>query len=127
MQIYYNLEQNKYNFITCFLAENGCFFQSGRNNFSNELHTAVSIPFSVPSLVQSKITNTALIYSLTKPHSAKIICKPYSVFELDLLITYHIHKNHNKFVNCDFAILPSSDCWKSFIRFNFPHSSFTKF
>ena len=51
-------------------------------------------------------------------HSAKIICKPTSVFELDFLDAYYIHKNHNN-VDCDFAISPLSDCWKSFIRSNF--------
>ena len=34
-------------------------------NFSNELHTAVSVAFNVPSSVQRKMTSTALIYSLT--------------------------------------------------------------
>ena len=35
------------------------------NKFSNEMHTAVSIAFSVPSSVQSKTVKNALIYSLT--------------------------------------------------------------
>ena len=36
------------------------------NKFSKELHTAVSIAFSVPSSVQSKkLWNTAVIYSFT--------------------------------------------------------------
>ena len=34
-------------------------------NFSNELHTALLVAFSIPFSVQSKIANTALIYSLT--------------------------------------------------------------
>ena len=34
-------------------------------NFLNELHTAVSVAFSVPSSVQSEMANIALIYSLT--------------------------------------------------------------
>ena len=34
-------------------------------NFSNELQTAVLVTFSIPSSVQSKMANTALIYSLT--------------------------------------------------------------
>ena len=33
--------------------------------FSNKLHTAVSVAFSVLSSVQSEMANTALIYSLT--------------------------------------------------------------
>ena len=52
-------------------------------------------------------------------HSAKIICKLTSVFELDFLEAYQIHKNHNNVINCDFAIPPLSGCWKSFIRSNF--------
>ena len=32
--------------------------------FSNELHTAVSVAFSVPSSVQIKMTKNALIYNL---------------------------------------------------------------
>ena len=35
------------------------------NKLSNEMHTAVSVAFSVPSLVQSKMVKNALIYSLT--------------------------------------------------------------
>ena len=35
------------------------------NKFSNEMRTAVSVVFSVPSLVQSKMAKTALIYNLT--------------------------------------------------------------
>ena len=36
------------------------------NKYSNELHTAVSVAFSVPSSVQSKTSwKTALIYSFT--------------------------------------------------------------
>ena len=35
------------------------------NKFSNEMRTAVSVVFSVPSLVQSKMAKTALIYSLS--------------------------------------------------------------
>ena len=35
------------------------------NKFSNEMHTAVSVAFSVPSSVQSKMSKNALIYSLT--------------------------------------------------------------
>ena len=34
--------------------------------YSNELHTVVSVEFSVPSSVQSEMTNTAIIYSLTE-------------------------------------------------------------
>ena len=34
-------------------------------NYSYELHTAVSVAFSVSSSVQSEIANTALIYTLT--------------------------------------------------------------
>ena len=34
-------------------------------NFSNELHTAVSVSFSVPSSVASRMAYTALTYSLT--------------------------------------------------------------
>ena len=45
-------------------------------------------------------------------HSAKIICKPNSVFELNFLEAFHIHKNLNNFVPCDFAIPALSDCWK---------------
>ena len=36
-------------------------------------------------------------------HSAKIICKPNSVFELDFLEAFHTHKNHNNVLNYDFA------------------------
>ena len=39
-------------------------------------------------------------------HSVKIVCKPNSVFELDFLEAYHIHKNHSNVVNYDFTILP---------------------
>ena len=80
------------------------------NKFSNEEHTAVLVVFSVPSSVQKKNGEN---------FSYAIICKPASVFELDFLEAYHIHKNHNNVVNCDFAIPPLSDCWKSFIRSNF--------
>ena len=52
-------------------------------------------------------------------HSAKIICKPSSVFELDFLETFHIHKNHNNVVKCDFPIPSLLDCWKSYIKSNF--------
>ena len=52
-------------------------------------------------------------------HFAKIICKPNSVFVLDFLEVFHIHKNHNNVVNCDFSITPLWDCWKSVIKFNF--------
>ena len=38
---------------------------NARINFSNELHTTASVPFSVPSSVQSEMANTAFIYSLT--------------------------------------------------------------
>ena len=34
-------------------------------NFSNEMHTAISVAFSVPSSVQSKMVKNVLIYSLT--------------------------------------------------------------
>ena len=43
-------------------------------------------------------------------HSAKVICKPTSVFKLDFLEAHHIHKNHNNVVNCDFTIPPLSNC-----------------
>ena len=49
-------------------------------------------------------------------HSAKIICKPTSVFEFDFLEVFHIHKKYNNVVNCDFVIPPLSDCCKSFIK-----------
>ena len=35
------------------------------NKYSNELHAAVSVAFSVPSSVRSKGAENALIYSLT--------------------------------------------------------------
>ena len=35
------------------------------NKFSNQLNTAVSVAFSVPSSVESKMVENALIYSLT--------------------------------------------------------------
>ena len=35
------------------------------NKFSNEMHTAISVAFSVPSSVQSEMVKTALIYTLT--------------------------------------------------------------
>ena len=50
---------------------------------------------------------------------SKIICKPNFVFKLDFLEAYHIHKNHNNVVNCDFAIPPLTDFWKSYIKSNF--------
>ena len=34
--------------------------------FSNELHTTVSVAFSVPSSLQNKMANIALIYSLSE-------------------------------------------------------------
>ena len=37
----------------------------GPTNFSNDLHTAVSVAFSLPSSLKSEMANTALIYSLT--------------------------------------------------------------
>ena len=52
-------------------------------------------------------------------HSAKIICKPTTVFQLDFLEAYHIDKNRNNAVNCDFVIPPLSDYWKFYIRSNF--------
>ena len=36
------------------------------NNFSNDMHTAVSVAFGVPSSVQSKMAKNAVIYSLTE-------------------------------------------------------------
>ena len=52
-------------------------------------------------------------------HSAKIISKHISVFELDFLEACHIHKNHNNVVNSNFAIPPLLACWKSYITSNF--------
>ena len=44
-------------------------------------------------------------------HSAKIICKTNSVFDLDFLEAFHVHKNHNNVVNCDFSMPSLSDYW----------------
>ena len=52
-------------------------------------------------------------------HYPKIIYKPNSIFELDFFEAFHIHKNHNNVVNCDFVIPPLSDCSKSYIKSNF--------
>ena len=39
--------------------------------------------------------------------SAKIICSPNSIFELDFLLeVFHIHVNYNNIVDCGFAIPP---------------------
>ena len=52
-------------------------------------------------------------------HSVKVICKPNSAFELEFLEAFHIHKNHNNVVNCNFASPPLSDCLKSYFESNF--------
>ena len=42
-------------------------------------------------------------------HSAKIICKPNSVFEIVFFEAFHVHKKHNNVVNCNFASPSLSD------------------
>ena len=50
--------------------------------------------------------------------SAEIICRPNSIFELDFLETFSIHKNHNNVLTCDFIIPLLSGCWKNYIKSN---------
>ena len=42
-------------------------------------------------------------------HSAKIISEPNSIFELDFLEEFQIHKNHNNVFNYNFGIPPLLD------------------
>ena len=45
-------------------------------------------------------------------------------FVLDFLEAFHIHKNHNNIVNCDFAVPSLSGWWKSYIYLISADSSF---
>ena len=51
------------NFVLVIIGDKSMF--GAPINFSNELHTPVSVAFNIPSSVHSEMENTALIYSLT--------------------------------------------------------------
>ena len=53
------------------------------NKFSNEIHTAVSVAFSVASSVQSKMGKNALIYSLIADPTERGGAKGYANRKLE--------------------------------------------
>ena len=76
--------------------------------------------------IRHQVTNKSAIAKYCRENdyafnfdSAKSICRPKCTFELKIFEAFHVHRNQNNAVNCDFANPPLSDCWKSYISSNF--------